>query len=94
MTHTHGIRRLGSAALDLAYVSCGRLDGFFEYQLKPWDVAAGAYLVQKAGGNVTDFSGGKNFLYGGEMLASNNWIHRELLGGLPTLRSNEQETHP
>jgi len=79
MTHTHGIRRLGSAALDLAYVACGRLDGFFEYHLKPWDVAAGAYLVQKAGGNVTDFSGGNNFLYGGEMLASNNWIHREFL---------------
>jgi len=79
MLHTHGIRRLGSAALDLAYVACGRLDGFFEYHLKPWDVAAGAYLVQKAGGTVTDFTGGNNYLYGGEMLASNNWIHREFL---------------
>src|SRR6185437_3575085 len=79
MLTTHGIRRLGSAALDLAYVACGRCDGVFEYSLKPWDVAAGAYLVQKAGGSVTDFSGGNNYLYGGEMLASNNWIHKELL---------------
>jgi len=77
MTKTHGIRRLGSAAMDLAYVACGRCDGFFEYNLKPWDVAAGSYLVQKAGGTVTDFSAGGNFLYGGEILASNTWIHRE-----------------
>ncbi len=79
MMHTHGIRRLGSAALDLAYVACGRCDGFFEYNLKPWDVAAGALLVQKAGGLVTDFSGGNNYLFGGEMLASNKLIHNELL---------------
>ena len=80
MQCTHGIRRLGSAAMDLAYVACGRCDGFFEYSLKPWDVAAGAYLVQKAGGMVTDFTGGNNYLLGGEILASNNWIHREFLG--------------
>jgi len=79
MQCTQGIRRLGSAAMDLAYVASGRCDGFFEYDLKPWDVAAGAYLVQKAGGMVTDFSGGNNYLLGGEMLASNNWIHREFL---------------
>jgi len=79
MMHTHGIRRLGSAALDLAYVACGRCDGFFEYNLKPWDVAAGAYIVQKAAGNVTDFKGGNNYLYGGEMLASNNWIQKKLI---------------
>lgn len=66
---THGIRRLGSAATDLAYVACGRLEGFFEYNLNPWDVAAGAFLVQQAGGTVTDFSGGSNFVFGGELCA-------------------------
>jgi myo-inositol-1(or 4)-monophosphatase len=71
LKQTHGIRRLGSAATDLAYVACGRLEGFFEYNLNPWDVAAGAFLVQQAGGIVTDFKGGNNFLHGGEMCAGN-----------------------
>lgn len=66
---THGIRRLGSAATDLAYVACGRLEGFFEYNLNPWDVAAGAFIVQQAGGIVTDFKGGSDFLYGRELCA-------------------------
>jgi myo-inositol-1(or 4)-monophosphatase len=79
MTSTQGLRRLGSAAMDLAYVACGRCDGFFEYSLKPWDIAAGAYLVQKAGGKVTDFSGGDNYLFGGEILADNGLNHNELL---------------
>ena len=76
---THGIRRLGSAAIDLAYVASGRLDGFFEYNLNPWDVAAGAFIVQQAGGKVTDFKGGNNFLFGKEMCSSNNAIHSEML---------------
>jgi len=76
---THGIRRLGSAAMDLAYVASGKLDGFFEYNLNPWDVAAGAFIVQQAGGKVTDFSGGNNFLFGGELCASNANIHTEML---------------
>lgn len=84
MTTTHGIRRLGSAALDLAYVAVGRLDGFFEYELKPWDVAAGAYLVKKAGGMVTDFSGGQDFIFGREILASNGKIHSEFLSHFST----------
>lgn len=71
LRETHGIRRLGSAATDLAYVACGRLEGFFEYNLNPWDVAAGAFLVQQAGGTVTDFKGGNNFLHGGELVAGN-----------------------
>lgn len=75
---THGIRRLGSAAIDLAYVACGRLEGFFEYDLKAWDVAGGAFILQQAGGTVTDFKGGDNFLYGGELCASGN-IHPEML---------------
>jgi myo-inositol-1(or 4)-monophosphatase len=57
MQNTHGLRRLGSAATDLAYVACGRFEGFYEYCLQPWDVAAGAFLVQQAGGKVTDFNG-------------------------------------
>jgi len=76
---SHGIRRLGSAAIDLAYVACGRLDGFFEYNLNPWDVAAGAFIVQQAGGTVTDFNGGNNFLFGKEMCSSNTAIHPEML---------------
>jgi myo-inositol-1(or 4)-monophosphatase len=79
MTTTQGLRRLGSAAMDLAYVAAGRCDGFFEYELKPWDVAAGAYLVQKAGGMVTDFEGGDNFIFGKQILASNNHIHDEFI---------------
>ncbi len=69
MQKTHGLRRMGSAALDLAYVACGRFEGFFEYNLKPWDVAAGAFLVQKAGGFITTFSGTKNYIFGGELVA-------------------------
>ena len=69
LRHSHGVRRLGSAATDLAYVACGRFEGFFEYNLNPWDVAAGAFLVQQAGGIVTDFKGGSNFLFGGELIA-------------------------
>lgn len=66
-----GVRRLGSAAADLAYVACGRFEFFFEYSLKHWDVAAGILLVTEAGGIVTDFSGGKEYLFGRQMLASN-----------------------
>lgn len=76
---SHGIRRLGSAAIDLAYVACGKLDGFFEYNLNPWDVAAGALIVKQAGGKVTDFSGGDNYLFGGQLCSSNTRIHSEML---------------
>lgn len=78
LENTHGIRRLGSAAIDLAYVACGRLEGFFEYDLKPWDVAGGAFILQRAGGKVTDFRGGNNFLFGGELCAAGG-IHAEML---------------
>lgn len=71
MTHARGVRRLGSAATDLAYVACGRFDTFWEYDLKPWDVAAGVLIVKEAGGKVTDFSGGNTYLFGGEIIASN-----------------------
>jgi len=77
--NTHGVRRLGSAAVDLVYVACGRFDGFFEYNLNPWDVAGGALIVKEAGGMVTDFSGGKNFLFGKEIIACNPNIYKEFL---------------
>ena len=78
MMHSHGLRRLGSAAVDLAYVACGRCEGFFEYNLNAWDIAAGILLVQEAGGSVTDFSGGNNALFGRELVAAGN-IHDDLL---------------
>ena len=79
MEKSRGMRRLGSAAVDLAYVACGRFDVFYEYGLSPWDVAAGAFIVQQAGGNATDFSGGNNFIFGKEILTSNGDLHQELL---------------
>jgi myo-inositol-1(or 4)-monophosphatase len=79
LSQTHGIRRLGSAATDLAYVACGRLEGFYEYNLAPWDVAAGAYILQKAGGVATDFDGRNNFLFGKQLCSSNGLIQTWLL---------------
>ena len=78
MMHSHGLRRLGSAAVDLAYVACGRCEGFFEYNLNAWDIAAGILLVKEAGGSVTDFSGGNNTLFGRELVAAGD-IHNDLL---------------
>lgn len=77
--NSHGVRRLGSAAVDLAYVACGRYDAFYEYNLKPWDVAAGAFIVQEAGGAVCDFKGGDKFLFGKEIIASNANAHAEFV---------------
>ena len=82
MFHTSGLRRLGSAAADLAYVASGRMDGFFEYGLRPWDVAAGAFIVERAGGRVSDFGGGQNWLHGREIIADNGLIHKEFLAVL------------
>ncbi|MBI3234080.1 MAG: inositol monophosphatase, partial [Bacteroidetes bacterium] len=64
MKNTHGLRRMGSAAIDLVYTACGRFDGFFEYALSPWDVAGGAFIVEEAGGLVTDFKGGDDYIFG------------------------------
>lgn len=77
MQHTRGLRRLGSAAVDLAYVAAGRYDGFFEHALHAWDVAAGAFILKQAGGIVTDFDGGENWLFGGEMVAASKHIFEE-----------------
>ena len=73
-----GLRRAGSAALDLAYVACGRFDGFWELDLSPWDITAGAMLVQEAGGKISDMWGNEDYLKNGDTLASNGFIHREL----------------
>lgn len=77
MRESHGMRRLGSAAADLAYVACGRFEAFYEYDLKPWDVAAGVFILQQAGGRVSDFSGGDDYLFGGELIATNAQVYDE-----------------
>jgi len=76
---THGVRRAGSAALDLCCVACGRFDGFWEFNLNPWDTAAGVLLVEEAGGRITNFHGGPFELTSRETLASNGLVHEELL---------------
>ena len=73
------VRRLGSAAIDLCWVACGRLDGFFEQKLEPWDSAAGYLIVEEAGGKVTDFTGQKYSVYQHKILATNGKIHGEML---------------
>jgi myo-inositol-1(or 4)-monophosphatase len=78
LTRCQGIRRNGSAALDLCYVACGRIDGFWELKLKPWDIAAGALIVAEAGGTLSDFSGDEFSIWGSETMASNSIIHDEM----------------
>lgn len=79
MRGTRGIRRMGAAAIDLAFVACGRFDGFFEYGINSWDVAAGIVLIEEAGGRVTDFNLGDKHKSGSEVLASNGHLHRAIL---------------
>ena len=76
---THGIRRLGSAAIDMAYVACGRFETFYEYGLHPWDIAAATILVREAGGQVSDFAGNEKNLSGDEVIAANNLLYPEFL---------------
>lgn len=77
MQGTHGLRRMGSAAIDLVYTACGRFDGFYEMGLNAWDVAAGALIVEEAGGKVTDFRGGTEYLFGKQILAANGHLNNE-----------------
>jgi len=102
---TAGVRRAGSAALDLAYVACGRLDGFWEIGLKKWDMAAGILLIQEAGGIVTDFEGGDKYLETGNLLTASPRLHmvmaeviRPYVGeGLrysPPIRMSSEPAHP
>ena len=79
MLSSRGMRRLGSAAVDLVYVAVGRFGGYFEYGLSAWDVAAGALILMEAGGEVSDFKGGDDYLFGGELVASNGHIHQSFL---------------
>lgn len=78
MQQTHGLRRMGSAAVDLAYVALGRFQGFFEYNLNAWDVAAGALIIQEAGGTVSTFKGKNDFVFGREIVAAGP-IHPQML---------------
>ncbi|MFD0750237.1 inositol monophosphatase family protein [Mucilaginibacter calamicampi] len=80
MKSCHGLRRLGSAAVDLAYTACGRFDAYYEYNLNPWDVAAGIVIVRQAGGHVVNYSGGDEILNSRELLATNGKLTGEMLG--------------
>lgn len=79
LVRVQGVRRCGSAALDLCYVACGRFDGFWELKLKPWDVAAGALIVQEAGGYVSDFQNSAFSIFDPEILATNGLIHTQMV---------------
>jgi myo-inositol-1(or 4)-monophosphatase len=86
LRRSRGVRRFGSAALDLAYVACGRFDGFWEMKLKPWDVAAGIVLIREAGGAVADFDGGDRVLHGGTICAANPAVQKLMLEVLEWVR--------
>jgi len=82
MQKTHGVRRIGAAAIDLVYTACGRFDAFFEYNLQQWDFAAGCFIVQQAGGEVFDFSGGNDYFNKREILATNGKLTAEMLSAI------------
>jgi len=79
MKKSHGLRRLGSAATDLAYVACGRFDAFYEYGLQPWDVAGGSVIVAQAGGKLSDFKAGTDYVFGKEIVSCTPGIYNEFL---------------
>jgi len=87
MESSHGVRRIGSAATDLVYVACGRFEAFYEYSLSPWDVAAGAFIVQQAGGKVSDFKGENNYIFGKEIIATNQFVFNSFLSKIKTIMS-------
>jgi myo-inositol-1(or 4)-monophosphatase len=91
--HARGIRRGGSAAMDLAYVAAGRLDAFWEITLSPWDIAAGILLIQEAGGRVTDFWGGDTFLETGHVIASNGLLHDWMRDGVGQTFPRDADYH-
>ena len=91
---SHGVRRAGSAALDLCCVACGRYDAFWEFNLNPWDTAAGVLLVQEAGGKITDFTGGPFAISSREVLASNSLVHDELLAEFKNIFEGRVEGMP
>lgn len=91
---THGMRRFGSAALDLCYTACGRFEGFWEFNLKPWDTAAGQLIVTEAGGRVSDMRGAAFHLESPEILASNGRLHPALLAGMADIFDGRVEPLP
>jgi myo-inositol-1(or 4)-monophosphatase len=93
MMRTQGVRRTGSAALDLAYTACGRTDGFWEFGLKPWDVAAGALLVEEAGGHVSNMDGSRLDVAAGKIVASNGRLHQQIIESLAEARPEAERRH-
>ena len=91
---SHGVRRAGSAALDLCYTACGRFDAYWEFNLNPWDTAAGVLLVEEAGGKVTNFSGGPFEIASREVLASNTLLHPEVLKEFQAIMEGRVEGVP
>ena len=91
MLRTHGIRRAGSAALDLCFVAAGRVDGFWEWNLHAWDVAAGALIVEEAGGRVSDFHDRELDLFGGQLLATNGPLHAAMLEVIGAIATDHPE---
>ncbi|MGB0910491.1 MAG: inositol monophosphatase family protein, partial [Nitrospirales bacterium] len=86
--HTRGMRRTGTAAIDLCYIACGRFDGFWELKLNPWDTAAGKLIVEEAGGKVTNYKGNPFSIYGQDIIASNGLIHDEMITVLHKTRNS------
>jgi myo-inositol-1(or 4)-monophosphatase len=93
MMRVQGVRRTGAAALDLAYVAAGRTDGFWEFGLKAWDVAAGALIIQEARGRVSNLDGSELDLNGQNVVASNSRIHDELIEVLASARPEADRRH-
>ena len=88
LKHARGIRRLGSAAIDLAYVACGRFDAYYENTLNPWDICAGIIIVEEAGGIVTDFAGGNEMLQNGQLIAAPATLHSSLADKIKSIYSS------
>jgi len=90
MVRSQGVRRSGSAALDLCYVACGRADGFWEWRLYPWDTAAGSLIVEEAGGKISNFFDEPFSVHGEQTLASNGLLHREMIEVLQQVLAVQQ----
>ncbi len=93
MMRTQGVRRTGAAALDLAYVASSRTDGFWEFGLKAWDVAAGALLVEEAGGRVSNMDGSALDIHGGNIIATNRRIHAQMVTTIEEVRPEAERRH-
>jgi myo-inositol-1(or 4)-monophosphatase len=93
MMRTQGVRRTGSAALDLAYVACGRVEGFWEFGLKQWDVAAGALMVEEAGGHVSNMDGSRLDIAAANIVASNGRLHQPIIETLNYARPEAERRH-